>query len=105
MANNLETLALGAVLTASSRDQLNTWLISNRTGDATLRAGLPNDWRVGDKTSAGEHGSTNDVAIVWSPQRRPVVIAVYLTETTAAPEQKNAALADIARHVVRVLKI
>ena len=73
--------------------------------DATLRAGLPNDWRVGDKTSAGEHGSTNDVAIVWSPQRRPVVIAVYLTETTAAPEQKNAALADIARHVVRVLKI
>ena len=26
MANNLETLALGAVLTASSRDQLNTWL-------------------------------------------------------------------------------
>jgi beta-lactamase class A len=67
------------------------------TGNDRLRAGLPAGWRVADKTGTGEHGSTNDVAVVWPPRHAPRVFVAYLTECEAAPERRNAALADVGR--------
>ncbi len=99
MLANLHALVLGNALSAPSRDQLRDWLIANKTGDARLRAGLPGDWRVGDKTGSGGRGSTNDIGIAWPPQRAPIVIAVYLTETSKPDEQRNAALAAVGRAV------
>ena len=103
MAKNLLTLLLGNALSAKSREQLTQWLIANKTGDARLRAGLPAGWKVGDKTGTGERGSTNDIAIVWPPKRMPILIAAYLTETTAAPEKRNATIAAVGRAVVAAL--
>ena len=101
MLQNLRTLLFGEVLSAASKDQLTTWLLGNRTGDARLRAGLPPGWRCGDKTGSGERGSTNDIGVIWPPQRAPVLVTVYLTETTAASEARNATLADVGRAIVR----
>jgi beta-lactamase class A len=99
MLSNLHSLILGNVLSAASRDQLSRWLIANKTGDARLRAGLPSGWRVGDKTGSGGRGSTNDIGIMWPPERAPMMIAVYLTETSKSDEQRNATLAAVARAV------
>jgi beta-lactamase class A len=99
MASNLHSLVLGNALSAMSKDQLGRWLIANKTDDARLRAGLPSGWRVGDKTGSGDHGSTNDIGILWPPQRAPIVIAVYLTETSRPDEQRNATIASVARAV------
>ena len=101
MLQNLRTLLFGEVLSAASKDQLTAWLLGNRTGDARLRAGLPPGWRCGDKTGSGERGSTNDIGVIWPPQRAPVLVTVYLTETTAASEARNATLADVGRAIVR----
>jgi beta-lactamase class A len=103
MLSNLRTLALGTVLSAASRELLTAWLVGNKTGDTRLRAGLPKDWRTGDKTGAGERGTTNDVALVWPPQRLPIIISIYLTGTPAASEQRNATLAKVGRAVVSAL--
>jgi beta-lactamase class A len=103
MLSNLRTLVLGTVLSATSREQLTAWLIGNKTGDTRLRAGLPKDWRVGDKTGSGERGTTNDVGLIWPPQRAPVIVAIYLTGTPATGEQRNAALAAVGRAVVSAL--
>jgi beta-lactamase class A len=99
MATNLQKLLLGSALAASSRDQLTDWMIGNKTGDARLRAGLPHDWRIGDKTGTGEHSTANDIAIAWPPGRKPIIVAVYLTGATVAPDQQSAAIADVARAI------
>ena len=84
-------------LSAASREQLTTWLIANKTGDTRLRAGLPKDWRVGDKTGSGARGTANDVAVVWPPDKAPIMIAAYLTGATVSAAQQNATLASVAQ--------
>ena len=103
MLSNLRALALGSALSPKSRDQLIAWLNGNKTGDTRLRANLPNGWRVGDKTGSGERGTTNDVGLVWPPQRAPIIVAIYLTETAATGERRNATLAAVGRSVAAAL--
>lgn len=103
MAADIERLVLGDALSAPSRDLLTGWLVGNRTGDARLRAGLPKSVRVGDKTGTGERGSTNDVGLFWPPGRKPVIVAAYLTETTAPAAARDATLAAVAKAVAGAL--
>ena len=103
MLKNVHTLALGDALSAASKQQLTAWLLGNRTGDARLRAGLPAGWRCGDKTGSGERGTTNDIGVVWPPHGAPIIVAIYLTETAASGEKRNATLAEIGRAVSAVL--
>lgn len=103
MTANLRSLILGDRLSQTSRDQLTTWLVSNKTGDARLRAGLPKKWRIGDKTGGGEYGTTNDVAVIWPPSRKPLIVSVYITETEASFDDRNAAIADVGRAVNTML--
>ena len=100
MASTLRTLILGtAALSAASREQLTAWLLANKTGDTRLRAGLAKDWRVGDKTGSGARGTANDVAVIWPPNKPPIVITAYLTGATVSTTQQNATLASVARAV------
>jgi beta-lactamase class A len=103
MATNLEKVLTGDALTKASRDQLTAWLVANTTGDARLRAGLPEGWRVGDKTGTCNAHTANDVGIVWPPNGAPILIAVYLAETNATGEERNATIADVARAVAKVI--
>ena len=97
MAENLRKLVLGDALSPKSRDQLAAWLIANQTGDERLRAGLPKSWRVGDKTGSGDNGVANDIAIIWPPDRGPIVVTAYFAESSAPKETRNAVLAEVGR--------
>jgi beta-lactamase class A len=99
MAKNLKLLASGTALSAASRDQLIAWLVGCKTGDAKLRAGLPKSWRVGDKTGSGDHGSSNDAAVIWPEGKPPVIVTSYLTETAAPDDKRNATHAAVGRAV------
>jgi beta-lactamase class A len=96
MADTLRTLLVGDALSPNSRRQLAGWMISSKTGDARLRAGLPAGWRCGDKTGTSER-TANDVAIIWPPGRSPLIVASYLAESSAMPMDKNAAHAEVGR--------
>ncbi len=101
MASILRRLVLEDTLAPRSRDQLATWMMGCRTGLAKLRAGVPPDWRVGDKTGNGDHGSTNDIAILWPPGgRAPLILCVYMTETTITAEAAAPLFAAVARAVM-----
>jgi len=102
MAENLRKLLIGDALSSVSRERLTVWLVDCKTGDARLRAGLPKDWRVGDKTGTGEHATANDVAIGWPPGRAPVIVAAYLTQAKVDAEARNATLASVARAALTV---
>jgi len=93
----MEKLVLGSTLSVRSREQLTTWLVGNKVGDTKVRAGLPKDWKVGDKTGAGDFGTNNDTGIIWPPGRKPVVFTILTTETKASVEDKNAGMAEIAK--------
>jgi beta-lactamase class A len=93
MANDLRALTLGDALSSSSRAQLIAWLRANTTGNARLRAGVPADWTVGDKTGTGERGTANDVAVLWPPNRAPLIVTVYLTGATVSRDKQSAIIA------------
>jgi beta-lactamase class A len=97
MALTAERLLVRGGLSKPSQEKLHAWLIATRTGLDRLRAGLPSNWRVGDKTGTGGNGSHNDVAIAWPPGKRPILIACYLSESPAPSADKAVAHADIAR--------
>jgi beta-lactamase class A len=99
MVANLNSLLLGNALSASSRNQLTQWLLANTTGGTRLRAGVPANWRVGDKTGTGDHGSTNDIGILWPPNAKPLLVCAYLTGTTASADQRNATIAAVGRAI------
>jgi len=82
-------------LSSKSRDQLIQWLRDCETGRDRLRANLPKDWIVGDKTGTGDHGAVNDVAIAIPPGRSPILIAAFLSEGKADRPALIAAHASI----------
>lgn len=103
MLHNLQRLLLGDALSANARQRLTDWMVANKTGDTRLRAGVPRDWRVADKTGAGERGTTNDVGVFWPPGRRPILVTAYLTGSPATPEERNATVAKVARAVAQMV--
>lgn len=107
MARNLRSFLLGhselgsPPLNEASREKLLGWMVESPTGRERLRGGLPSSWRAGDKTGTGgeTNNATNDVAIAWPPNGAPIVIAAYLSHSTAEPAARNAAHAEIGRIV------
>ena len=97
MLSTMRQLVLGTALTPGSREQLTNWLLANKTGDKRLRALLPSGWRVADKTGSGAYGTTNDIGVLFPPNRAPVLVVSYLTGTKANPATREAALAEVGR--------
>jgi beta-lactamase class A len=93
----------GSPLAEPSREQLRRWIEAASTGYRRLRAGLPAEWRVGDKTGTGERGAVNDVAVAWPGGRPPLVLAVYLRGSSRPMAELEAAHAEVARHVAAAL--
>ncbi|MDN7737905.1 MULTISPECIES: PEN-N family class A beta-lactamase [Burkholderia] len=99
MADTLRRVTLGDGLDPSGRAQLVTWMLGNTTGETRIRAGVPAGWRVADKTGSGDYGTANDVAVLYSPSRQPVVLTVYTTRPGKDAKYDNATLAAVARIV------
>jgi beta-lactamase class A len=96
MLGDLQKLTLGSVLSEVSRKQLIAWLCETTTGKTLLRAGVPADWRIGEKTGSGVT-QRNDVAIMWPPQRQPLLVTAYYENMQASDEQRAAVLAEVGR--------
>ncbi|MFZ0602565.1 MAG: class A beta-lactamase [Roseiarcus sp.] len=95
MAEDMRRVLIGDTLSEASRRQLTAWLIDDKVGDKRLRAGLPPSWRIGDKTGSGDRGTTNTIAIIWPPERVPIIAAVYYTGSSAPMDARNAVHKEI----------
>lgn len=104
MLADLQSLTLKDALSPASRELLICWMVKNKTGDARLRAGLPGNWRVGDKTGSGLHGTTNDVGVLWPAGRRPLLVCVYLTNSAKTDDQRDAVIASVARAIAAAVR-
>jgi len=90
------------VLSIPSRALLIDWMIASRTGLDRVRAGLPKGWNPGDKTGTGENGAFNDLVIAYPPSRRPVFVAVYMSESKLGPKELAGAHAEIGTLIAKV---
>jgi beta-lactamase class A len=99
IADTMNRLILGTALEVDARRQLAEWLVGNEVGGPLLRAGIPADWRIADRTGAGGFGTRGVVAVMWPPARAPIVAAIYVTATDASMDDRNAAIAGIGRAI------
>lgn len=104
MSNDLVRLITSDVLSEKSRDLLQNWLLKNETGPTLIRAGVPKDWRVGDKTGRSGQGATNDVAVLYPPNGARIFIAIYATAPSLSDEKRSELVANLTREVVNILR-
>lgn len=104
IAASLRGVALGDALGEASRARLVDWMAQDKLADALLRAALPPSWTIADKTGAGGHGSRSIIAILWPAARPPVVVAIFITQTSATLAERDAAIARIGRVLVAMIE-
>ncbi|MEU9031304.1 class A beta-lactamase [Streptomyces sp. NPDC048383] len=90
-------LTLGRLLVPQDRERLTGWLLANATSADRLRAGLPRDWAVADKTGAGSYGTNNNVGVAWPPGRPPVVLSILSTMPDVDAVRDNTLIAKTAK--------
>lgn len=101
MLGLMQRCVLGDALSPASRATLQRWLFDTSTGDRRLRAGAPG-WKVANKTgTATSSGTANDIGVMWPPNGgAPLLVVCCLTRATAPPEQRDEAIAAVARLAV-----
>ncbi|PFG05276.1 class A beta-lactamase [Bacillus sp. es.034] len=104
LATNLKAFTVDDVLPEDKRTILTDWMKRNTTGDELIRAAVPKGWVVGDKTGAGDYGTRNDIAIVWPPNRDPIIIAVLSSRDTKDAAYDNELIAKAAKVTVNAFK-
>ncbi|MEC6744512.1 class A beta-lactamase [Pseudomonas qingdaonensis] len=104
MVTTLQRLLLSEILPLSARQQLQNWLMGNTTGNTRIRAGVPLDWVVGDKTGSGDYGVANDVGIIWPPRKSPWILAVFTRGSAKDSPWRSETIATATRIVVDAWK-
>jgi len=100
MLADIKALTDGTALSRTSSRRLQGWLMRNTTGGRRLRATLPPTWIVGEKTGTADHGTSNDVGLLWPPAgAAPVLVAAFITEGPSDAGQRDAVLAAVGEAV------
>jgi len=103
MAAGYRALLLGEALAPPERERLTRWMKANRTGANRIRAGLPQGWTAADKTGTGGYATANDVGVAWSPDGRPLVIALFSDRPAENGTPEERALASATEIAVKAL--
>ncbi|HBP32039.1 MAG TPA: class A beta-lactamase [Advenella kashmirensis] len=101
MLENMKKILLGGALSSESRARLVRMFEMNQTGSQALKAGLPANWRIGDKTGAASDTS-NDIAIITPPHREPLLVAAYYTNDKVNSTVHKAVLAKVGEIVAKM---
>ncbi|WP_341518455.1 class A beta-lactamase BlaIII [Bacillus paramobilis] len=104
IAKTLQSFTLGTALPIEKRELLVDWMKRNTTGDKLIRAGVPKGWEVADKTGAGSYGTRNDIAIIWPPNKKPIVLAILSNHDKEDAKYDDKLIADATKVVLNNLK-
>lgn len=101
MARNVHRLLVGDALSGASSRRLREWMSDSPVTAGLLRAGLPKDWRVADKSGSGDNGTRNDVGLVLPSGAAPIVASVYYTESPLKGAARDPVIAEVGAIVRR----
>ncbi|KAA0759460.1 class A beta-lactamase [Bacillus sp. AR2-1] len=105
LATSLQTYALSDILPIEKRNFLIDLMKRNTTGDNLIRAGVPAGWEVADKTGSGSYGTRNDIAIIWPPNKNPIVLAILSNHAKEDAKYDDKLIADATKVALNALKI
>ncbi len=100
MGRSLQRVVLGDFLKGSHLKQLRDGLVGNTVAPNCIRAGVPSDWKVGDRSGGGAYGCRNDIAVLWPPHRAPIILAIYTTQRTKDAAPRDEVIAAATRIIV-----
>ncbi|MDO4073876.1 class A beta-lactamase [Clavibacter michiganensis] len=95
--------AIADPLDADERALFTGWLKATQTGATLVRAELPTEWTVGDKSGSGAYASRGDVAVIWRPDAAPIVIAVHSSKDQQDADADDALISGAARAAAQAL--
>lgn len=106
-AQTFTKLTTGKTLHTRDQARLVGWLKASLTGANRIRAGLPKDWTVGDKTGTGgasNYGTANDLAIVWTPgSNAPIILSVFTNRNLNNTPHDDKVIASTATALAKAL--
>jgi beta-lactamase class A len=73
-------------------------MLGNTTGAQRIRAAVSAGWQVADKTGTRSYGSANDIAVIYPPDRAPIMLAVYTHQLVKDADARS----DIIVHAARI---
>lgn len=103
MCQDLQRLLLSDVLSQESRARLEGWMVANETGSKMIRASVPPDWRVGDKTGRSGKGASNDIAVLRPPNGGPGFVAIYVNAPGESSDGRDILVAEAAKIAIDLL--
>lgn len=104
LAVGIRRLLVGDALGKRERAQLEEWMRGNQT--SSMRTGLPPGWTSADKTGSGDYASTNDVGVVYGPDRQRLLLSVMTRTAGLDPQAPDLrpAIGDVAAAVMANLR-
>lgn len=103
IGTDYQRILLGDALPPDKRDFLRNLMERGVAGAKRVRAGVPQGWRVANKTGTGNYGTLNDVGVVWPPDSAPLVVAIMSSKATTDARYDEALLARTAAYVADTL--
>ncbi|WP_280270348.1 class A beta-lactamase [Nocardia wallacei] len=103
IAGVYQQIVLRNALPPEKQALVREWLQRSTTGANTIRAGVPGDWTVANKTGHGDYGRANDIAVVWPPASAPLVLAVMTDRAGFDAAPPYAMIAEVAKYVAAQL--
>lgn len=98
MALNLQKYILGNELSNKKKKLLIDWMSNNSITDTLIKAGVPKNYSVTDKSGSGANYATrNDIAVIYTPNHKPVVIAIMTRSKNVDAQFDDALIADITK--------
>lgn len=99
ITTTLKHLLKDDLLTPKSRRQLSEWLMSNQYSQHQLKAGLPSNWKVADRTGAASDGALGIIAEITPPNHKPIYAAIYVSATASSRTEVKAIFAQIGEMI------
>ncbi len=108
IVGNLRRILFGDVLAPASRRRLMEWMLACKTGETRLKAGLPPEWRIAQKTGTWNYNpdskepqraASGDVGVLFPPRGAPILIAAYTAGSTRPQAEVDRWFAAVARQV------
>ncbi|HSP45067.1 MAG TPA: class A beta-lactamase [Chthoniobacterales bacterium] len=104
MCADLQRLFTSDVLSVASRIKLEDWMQQGQTGVKMIRAGMPADWKIGDKTGRSGDGATNDIGVLRPPGGGPIFLSIYTVDPAEPQDARDRLVAEVAKAALAALK-
>lgn len=104
LASSLQSFVIGDALPKEKRLLLTDWLKGNATGDTLIRAGVPKNWVVADKSGSASYGTRNDIAVIWPPKKEPIVLAILSSHDEEEADTDDKLIELATKEVIDILK-